>query len=56
MNEMINVCLEQMSDVCMIVHICSSEEVCDGNLAEFLYNFVWSFSYLGLYDNLDLDS
>ena len=54
MNEMINFCLERMIAVRIIARRRSSEEVYDGRLMGFLYDGVCSFSYVDLYNNVDV--
>ena len=47
MNEMIHVCLDQISVVCMVVCRSGSKEVYAGSLAVCLYNGVYIFLYVG---------
>ena len=55
MNEMF-FCLEQVKDVHMIVLRHSSEEVYDGRFAGiFVWLCVQLFSYVGLYEDVDVD-
>ena len=51
-----NFFIERVKDVCMILWRCISEEVYYGPLADiFVWLCVQLFSYVGLYEDVDVD-